>query len=161
MPPLDSPVSRTLWLIIALVVATAVGRVASGLLVRGFASTRRLLRRRHAPRQTPMLWSPGELHSVRRDPFSFGLVKILAADHDTVHIRLYKHTFPVRPQLGSASLLTLESLNDSAEFGIGHLPLAHDTFRAWEPLLLRVDTLSDRELEGYHIWLEEHGGLFR
>jgi hypothetical protein len=57
--------------------------------------------------------------------------------------------------------LTLESLNASDEFGIGHLPLAHDTFRAWEPLLLRVHTVSDRELEGYHIWLEEHGGLFR
>src|SRR5260370_7938334 len=156
MPPLDSPVSRTLWLIIALVVATAVGRVASGLLVRGFASTRRLLRRRYATRQPPMLWSPGELPSVRRAPFSFGLVKILAADHDTVHIRLYKHTFPVRPQLGSASLLTLESLNDSAEFGIGHLPLAHDTFRPWEPLLPRFHTLSARHFARSPLCLTEH-----
>lgn len=155
------PLPRILWLIIVLVVGTAVGRYAGGLLLRAFAATRKLVRRSPAPRPTPTPWRPGEIYSVRSDTLSFGLVKVLAADSDVVHVRLYKHTFPVRPEVGTPALLTLGALNDADGFGIGHVPLQHDAFEAWEPVLVRTETVSDDELEGYHIWLEHRGGIFR
>ena len=154
-------VPRTLWFIIVVVVGTTVGRYAGVVLSRAFAATRRLFRRRSAPRPNPTPWVPGQIYSVRRDPLSFGLVKILAADSDAVHVRLYKHTFPVRPEVGSSPLLALGTLNDADGFGIGHVPLAHDAFQAWEPVLVRAETVSDAELEGYNMWLEHHGGVFR
>ena len=152
---------RTLWLIIVLVLGTAVGRYAGALLMRALAATRHFFRGRPAPRPNPTPWLPGQIYSVRRDPISFALVKILAADSDAVHVRLYKHTFPIRPELGSTALLTLGALDDADGFGIGHVPLAHDAFQTWEPVLVRVETVTDVELEGYRIWLEYHGGVFR
>lgn len=43
---------------------------------------------------------------------------------------------------------------------MGHLPISRAAFCAWAPSLIERSTVSEDELEGYHIWEESNGGVF-
>lgn len=75
----------------------------------------------------------GELYSVGYEK-GFRVVKVLAADDQLVHVRLYKNLFPSRPSAIDESKLTLGKIDDPDGFGMGHLPLSRDGFRAWQPV---------------------------
>ena len=53
------------------------------------------------------------------------------------------------------------NINNKAEgFGMGHLPLARQSFARWQAAPLKVIPVADDELEGYRLWKEASGGLF-
>jgi hypothetical protein len=88
------------------------------------------------------------------------MAKVLAADSDAVHVRLYKEAYPIRPEEVDPARLTLGSFGDAGGYGMGHVPLSHDMFRSWEPILVRTEPVLSEELDGFNYWLESQGGAF-
>jgi hypothetical protein len=103
-------------------------------------------------------YSLGALYSVRQGPH-FQLAKVLAADDDAVHIRLYREAFPERPNASQIVSLTIGKLGEES-FGIGHLPLSHQSFASWEPRLVCPGEVAREELEGYELWKKNGGGVW-
>jgi hypothetical protein len=104
-------------------------------------------------------YTPGEIYSVQ-NKHGYGIVKILAVDPDIVHIRLYKNTFPERPNRIDPSTLSLGKITDPNGFGIGHLPISQSEFSSWDPVLIAQSKVTPDELEGYEEWKKDHGGVF-
>jgi hypothetical protein len=94
---------------------------------------------------------PGGLYSVS-DGKAFKVAKVLAADAAAVHIRLYKNSWPQRPTSVDPATLQLGSIQDKDGFGVGHLPLARDSFANWDPVFLAATTLTSDDLQGYEVW---------
>ena len=103
----------------------------------------------------------GGLYSVVDGEGRFRVAKVLALDDAAVHVRLYKNRFPSRPKTVDPSSLTLGSIDDREGFGMGHLPLAREGFAGWEPVFLMQSSVSEEELEGYKMWKEAGGGIFK
>ena len=88
----------------------------------------------------------GGLYLSQNENGTFGVTKILALDDFAVHIRMYSEEFKTKPtDLNSADLTFL----------IGHAPLAIEGFLLDKPELLKVEKVSEEELEGYNFYLEE------
>jgi len=104
-------------------------------------------------------YQAGELYSVL-DEDGFRVAKVLVTDTDAVHIRVYKNIFTTRPFKVDESKLMLGTIHDSDGFGVGHLPLSADEFRAWRPKFIVKSTVRKDELEGYEIWKDSHGGVW-
>jgi hypothetical protein len=100
------------------------------------------------------------VYSVYDSERNYRVVKILALDDSTVHVRLYRNKFTSRPEKVDASLLSLGSINDEDGFGMGHLPLSRKAFADWQPVFLFQSTVTDEELEGYRLWEKDQGGVF-
>jgi hypothetical protein len=94
----------------------------------------------------------GDLCSVV-DNDMFRVAKVLRADANAVHVRLYAERFLTRPVAVRPGELTLGSV-DEQEFGIGHLPLAWAEFDRWEPDVFAHEPVEPDELEGYELWAE-------
>ena len=58
------------------------------------------------------------------------------------------------------SSLSVGSVNDSRDFGIGHLPLSEATFETWEPAPIQNESVIDDELVGVRMWKEDHAGVW-
>jgi hypothetical protein len=126
---------------------------------------RALLRRIGFGSRTPsMPFTPaaGQLVSVETDDGQYGVMKILAADRDGVHARLYVQRFPVRPSSGSLGDLSLAAFGPEHEnpFSIGHMPLSYTSFAGWRPELIGHEAVREEELDGYRMWEEAEGGYF-
>ena len=94
------------------------------------------------------------LYSVERGDSTFGVVKVLALDPHIVHARLYRNKLESRPKSIDPALLSLGSVFTGEDIGIGHTPLALESFLAWKPVLLQETEVTDDELVGYQYWLE-------
>jgi hypothetical protein len=90
----------------------------------------------------------------------YRIVKVLATDHSTVHVRLYKDRFVTAPAVVDTTRLSLGSIHDPDGFGVGHLPVSRRTFAAWAPHRIQRETVTSDELEGYQIWSESKRGAF-
>ena len=101
------------------------------------------------------------LYAVKDGKDKFKIAKVLVADKDIVHIRLYKNTFSNRPTTVDPAELSLGSIKDKDGFGMGHLPLGVEAFMAWDPVLLMEAPVTAEELEGYKMWKESGGGAFK
>ena len=101
---------------------------------------------------------PGQLVAVREPDGRFVVMKILAADADTIHVRLYAERFAEQPRAEDLGELTLGSFGGGAPFSIGHMPLSPEGFAEDNPVLIGERGVTDDELEGYRIWLEEDFG---
>ena len=87
----------------------------------------------------------GGLYITQSKEGSYGVTKILAIDGSTVHIRMYDDKFEKAPaDLNTADL----------KFIIGHMPVAKKGFLLDSPKLLKVEKVSEEELEGYKYYLE-------
>ncbi len=87
----------------------------------------------------------GGLYISQNDDGSFGASKILALDEFAVHVRMYSDEFETKPEdLNSADL----------NFLIGHAPMGKTGFLLDQPELLKVEKVSEEELEGYHLYLD-------
>ena len=102
----------------------------------------------------------GGLYSVKDDAGHYRAAKVIAVDNDGVHIRLYKNTWPQRPNDVPPKSLSLGTINDPDGFGIGHMALSEKDFRARKPVFLSSQPLSKDELEGYRLWKQGKTGNF-
>jgi len=130
----------------------------NGIMVAAVVLAILLLFRRRTPVELELV--VGGIYSTDNGDGSFGVVKVLAEDAGTVHLRLYKNRFTSRPGAVDPAELTLGGIDDADGFGIGHMPLARSEFMRWQPVLLTQQTVSEDELEGYHLWKEAGGGVF-
>jgi hypothetical protein len=104
-------------------------------------------------------YSAGGLYSVR-DERRYKVVKILVVEPEIVHLRIYKNLFSVRPTQIDQSALSLGTINDSDDFGVGHLPISRREFLSWQPELIMQTSVTPDELEGYEEWKKARGGVF-
>ena len=74
------------------------------------------------------------------------ITKVLALDDFAVHARFYNEEFTDLPDTVSSDDLT---------FLIGHAPMAREGFmKDEEPILITVENVSEKELEGYKLYLD-------
>ena len=109
-------------------------------------------------------WQVGGLYSIRAGSAGstgegrFAIAKVLAIDPGVVSVRIYNQTFPDRPKQIDPSTLSLGSLKEGLDFGIGHLPLKPDAFEKRSPVFIMKTDVRDDELEGYRTWKKSIAG---
>ena len=83
----------------------------------------------------------------------FRVCKVLALDRHAVHVRIYKNKFTALPNTTDMQQLSLGAIGDSDGFGIGHVPIQRT---GWldRHTFLKLESVSEDELEGYRIYLE-------
>lgn len=89
----------------------------------------------------------GGLYISQNKDGSYGITKIIALDEFAVHIRMYSNQFETKPtkDLDSKELKTF----------IGHAPMAKEGFLSDSPELLKVEEVSEEELEGYKYYKQQ------
>ena len=112
-------------------------------------------------RRVPADLSAGDVCSVASGGDGYGVVKVLAVESETVHVRVYKEKYGWRPERIETAALSLGSIHDPDGFGIGHLPLSRPEFGGWEPVRINREKVADEELEGYRMWQESGGGVWQ
>lgn len=103
----------------------------------------------------------GGLYSLEDEDGSFRVAKILVLDDSAVHIAIYGNKFSTRPKTVDPASLTFGSVDDEEGFGMMHLPLAREAFLRDRPVFISQTTVTEEELEGYNMWKEGGGGVFR
>lgn len=99
-------------------------------------------------------YKAGDVYSVDTGEEKFSIVKVLAVEPAVIHIRVYKEKFTTRPKEVDTKKLSLGSPNDPDGFGVGHIPLELNAFKEWEPELIKNEPVTDEELEGYRMYME-------
>jgi hypothetical protein len=96
----------------------------------------------------------GGLYWIRNAKGRYDVFKVLAVDAKGVHVRLYTLSFAAPPT--AADLAAARPL----PWFIGHLPLSHRSYAAWDAQLVDAEPVGEEELEGYQMWIEADGGVF-
>jgi len=87
----------------------------------------------------------GGLYISKNDDGTYSASKILVLDDFAAHIRMYSNKFQTKPSdLNSADL----------DFLIGHAPIDKKGFLSDHPELIKVEKVSEEELEGYRYYLD-------
>jgi uncharacterized protein YndB with AHSA1/START domain len=106
------------------------------------------------------------------EAIGFGVVKLLHSQFRGAHVRVYSNVFLQRPAaIDEEALesrgLDLESLrgaepppSPTAPLAIGHLPVSHAAFAAWQPEFVEMALVDPEELLGYEEWKLAKGGFF-
>lgn len=104
----------------------------------------------------------GGLYSVPAEAGKYSIVKILKTDGGGVHLRIYSNLFPSRPTAVDESKLYMAGMDHKPHelLGMGHSPISYESFRQWQPELIKVVPVQPDELEGYRMWLDAKGGYF-
>ncbi len=110
-------------------------------------------------RRLPADLRDGDICFIPSDGGGYSVVKILATDETTIHVRLYKSRFSEVPRFVNAGVLSVGTIHDE-HHGIGHLPLSRATFASWLPTKVQHEPVTEEELEGYRIWQESQGGVW-
>jgi len=87
----------------------------------------------------------GGIYASTDENGKFTITKILALDDSAVHVRAYNEKFDALPTAIDTAELT---------FFVGHMPIAREGFLKDKPTLISVEPVSEKELEGYRIYLE-------
>jgi hypothetical protein len=91
----------------------------------------------------------GGVYANKSEDGAYRITKVLVVDQFAVHIRMYADKFDALPPTIDTSKL---------KFLIGHAPLAREAFTREPGMLLKVETVSESELEGYRLYLEAMKG---
>ena len=135
---------------------------AAAMLLSGLVSCR--------PSEAPPPPVAGGLYAVPGDSGGYDVLKVLAVDSTAVHVRIYSDHFAELPARVDAAELHLYGIKapgtdtssaPAPRVGIGHLPISPGTFAQWRPRLVRRDSVRESELDGYRMWKESGGGVFR
>lgn len=94
----------------------------------------------------------GSICTVEDGEGKFGVIKILVIDDEIAHVKIYKNKYDQRPDTIDVKTLSLGSINDGEEVGIGHVPLARKEFEDWKPIPVGFEAVTKEDLEGYEIW---------
>jgi hypothetical protein len=90
----------------------------------------------------------GGLYLIKNKNNTFYLTKVLAVDNFAVHLRTYADKFKTKPT---------ELNSDNLKILIGHAPLDKSGFLVDKPELIKIEKVSEKELEGYKLYLESMG----
>jgi carbon monoxide dehydrogenase subunit G len=121
----------------------------------------------HRPPSVGWLFSV-PLQAMGVESIGFGVVKLLRQQFRGVHVRVYSNTFVERPRDIDEAALESRPVDPSSlgeapllePIAIGHLPLSHAAFRAWQPEFIRTALVDPDELLGYEEWKLAEGGFF-
>jgi hypothetical protein len=91
----------------------------------------------------------GGIYATRDPDGSWSIVRVLALDEHTVHVRSYTDRFSEQPK--DVDLATLE-------WFIGHMPVAREGFHKQQRVLINVVPVAEEELEGYRYYLDAMNG---
>ncbi len=97
----------------------------------------------------------GGLYAEKGRDGLYRVAKVLAVDDTTLHLRLYRNTFPTPPVDLDPATLTLGHFGDPEGFGVGHAPLTRDAGWRANQTLLKVEPLREDELAGYRYYLKQ------
>jgi len=97
----------------------------------------------------------GALYTYKCNDGSWRILKVLAVDERTVHLRLYSNKFKEEPQDVDSEVLTvIPSKEPNGGVGIGHFPVGRGGFLTEEHVLIKIVPVKDDELEDYRFYLE-------
>lgn len=104
----------------------------------------------------------GGLYSIRAEKGVYRVLKILKIDSIGVHIRSYSNWYDQAPDKIDESTLYMVGVDRKPEeaLGSGHLPISRMSFARWGARFVQQSTVTEGELDGYRIWLENEGGYF-
>lgn len=85
----------------------------------------------------------------------YGVGKVLVINDSEAHIKIYKNKFDTRPAKVDLKTLSLGGIGDKDGFGIGHVPLERKGFDSWKPEVVDFEKVSEDDLIGYKIWLNQ------
>jgi hypothetical protein len=107
-------------------------------------------------------WAEGGLYYTRRKDGSYSVLKILKIDDQGVHVRLYSNQFAEPPKKVDETTLHMAGLHQkpNENLGIGHMPISKKSFVTWHATFVQQCTVSEEELDGYKVWLDDKGGYF-
>ena len=88
----------------------------------------------------------GGMYTSQNEDGSYGITKILALDEFAVHVRMYSNKFDTKPKDVNS-----KDLNSF----IGHAPMAKEGFLLGNPELLKVEKVTESELEGYKYYMRQ------
>jgi hypothetical protein len=100
-------------------------------------------------------WPEGGLYAKEQKDGTYIVIKVLKVDKDVVHIRSYSNVFRSIPKQINESSLYRAGLDHKANepLGIGHLPVAMESFATWGVTFIQQSDVSPDELDGYRLWL--------
>ena len=88
----------------------------------------------------------GGLYASQNKDGSYSVTKIIALDEVAVHIKMYSNKFEAIPEdIDAEKLQTF----------IGHAPMAREGFLLDSPKLLKVEKVTESELEGYNYYKQQ------
>lgn len=96
-------------------------------------------------------YSPGQIFSVRSSR-GFKVLKILAVDADTVHIRIYDNEYQERPKAVDVRSLKIANPIGPDGSGAGYVAVVKARFSSWNPVMIEQAAVSADELQGYRKW---------
>ncbi len=107
-------------------------------------------------------WVEGGLYSTLSEDGSYSVLKILKMDDHGFHVRLYSNQFAEAPSKVDESALYMVGMDrkPNERLGMGHIPVSKKSFSSWGATFLQQSAVSQEELEGYKMWLEDKGGYF-
>lgn len=88
----------------------------------------------------------GGVYATKDENGKYLISKVLACDEMAVHLRFYNENFDSLPTEIETKQLT---------YLIGHAPLAVEGFLKDSPTLICVESVTEDELEGYRLYLDE------
>ncbi len=108
------------------------------------------------------------LQALGPDALGFGVVKLMRQQVRGVHVRVYSNMYVERPlAIDETSLMSRPAdltgpadAPPSEPIAIGHIPLRHGTFAAWQPEFIATSLVDPDELIGYEQWKVAKGGFF-
>ncbi len=98
----------------------------------------------------------GSICTIESGNGGFGIIKVLAIDRGSVHIKIYQNKYTTRPDSVDLSSLGMGSIDDPAGFGIGHVPLVQEGFDKWKPKEVGFEEVAEEELTGYKMWRNQN-----
>lgn len=89
----------------------------------------------------------GAICTIASGDGKFGAVKVLHVTPFSVHVAIFKNKYEQRPAGLDISTLSLGTIYDTDGFGIGHVPLSHEGFTNWQPVVLGFEEVTEAEEE--------------
>lgn len=99
---------------------------------------------------------------MRNELGSYSVFKILKIEDDGVHVRLYSNVYETPPSDVDVSTLYVAEKHRRADepMGMRHMPVSNRSFASWKTDYIQTVPVTEDELEGYNLWLDDEPWYF-